>query len=126
MSADERLLAELTDLSNRRTLIDMELKTFIVVMLSDNKLKQSLEFWTTHGSSMQILLRIIRRVFPISPCSTDVERFFSITGCICADHRGRLNPAMVNVLASMNSWLRREYVSKRNKPPLRLVHVSLP
>ena len=64
---------------------------------------------------MKILFRIVKIVFPISPCSTDVERFFSVTGFICSDHRGSLLPTTVNMLASMNSWLRDELGYNKSK-----------
>jgi hypothetical protein len=116
MTPDERLLADLGEQpSDKCSPIDAELRVFITLMLSENKTKEPLEFWTVHGSSMEILLRIVRRVFPISPCSTDVERFFSTTGFICADHRGRLAPNTVNMLDSMNSWLRRDLGYDRSK-----------
>ena len=55
------------------------------------------------------------RVFPISPCSTDIERFFSTTGFICADHRGSLLPDTINMLASLNSWLRTKHGYNRSR-----------
>ena len=44
-----------------------------------------------------------------------LERFFSTTGFICTDHRGRLAPSTVNMLASMNSWLRRDLGYDKSK-----------
>jgi hypothetical protein len=81
----------------------------------NSDVKDPLEFWSNHSASFKILFRMVRRVFPISPCSTDIERFFSTTGFICADHRGRFLPNTINMLASLNSWLRTKYGYNRSR-----------
>jgi hypothetical protein len=114
MSDDELLLASLGEIAAVSP-IDVELRCFITMMQSETKIKDPLAFWFANHAQMKILFRIVLRVFPISPCSTDVERLFSVTGFICADHRGNLKPTTVNMLASMNSWLRDELGYNKSK-----------
>jgi hypothetical protein len=68
-----------------------------------------LPFWTTHADKFPVLFRIARSVLPTPASSTDVERMFSVCGLICTSNRALLSPDHVNVLTSLNLWLKEKY-----------------
>jgi hypothetical protein len=41
--------------------------------------------------------------------TTDVERMFSVCGLICTSNRASLSPDHINVLTSLNLWLKEKY-----------------
>jgi hypothetical protein len=69
----------------------------------------TLPFWTTHAERFPILFRIARRVLPTPASSTDVEKMFSVCGLICTSNRASLSPEHINVLTSLNLWLKEKY-----------------
>ncbi len=61
-------------------------------------------FWI-NSASFKIVFRMVRRILSISPCSTNIERFFSFTGFICTNHRSIFFHT-IYMLARLNIWLR--------------------
>ena len=117
-TVDEAFLEEIEgddDPAPLKSPLDEELIAFIRLLNAPDKIREPLEFWTAHSRTLPILFRIAKRILAISPCSTDAERFFSSTGHICSDSRPNLAPQMVNILASMNSWLRDLYGYRKSK-----------
>jgi hypothetical protein len=66
-------------------------------------------FWTEVHLAFPILWRIARRILPTPASSTDVERLFSVCGLICSDLHGSLSPEHVNMLASLNTWIKDDW-----------------
>jgi hypothetical protein len=40
--------------------------------------RDAMQFWWTHYFALPLLLSIVKRILPAHPCSTDVERLFSV------------------------------------------------
>jgi hypothetical protein len=71
--------------------------------------RDPMTFWSDNHYSLPILFRIARRILPARPCSTDVERLFSLTGRICAPNRLNMSGHLINKQACLNLWLRSKY-----------------
>lgn len=99
-----------TNILSRTVPLHEEVTKYIRIMkpLAEDS-RDAMQFWSTHHSSLPILFSIIKRILPARPCSTDVERLFSLTGHICSPLRARLSPEMVNKQACLNMWLRDHY-----------------
>jgi hypothetical protein len=80
-------------------------------------MKGPLEFLSAHGSCVAWKY-YFELLVECSHISMFLKDFFLTTGFICTDHRGRLAPSTVNMLASMNSWLRDELGYNRSKRQL--------
>jgi hypothetical protein len=40
--------------------------------------RDAMQFWSTHYLALPLLFSIVKRILPAHPCSTDVERLFSV------------------------------------------------
>jgi hypothetical protein len=76
-----------------------------------------LTFWGNIAPDFKILSRFAARTFATSACSSDVERLFSHAGDVCSPDRASLNSSTINMLTTLNMWLRDKLriEDKRNK-----------
>ena len=91
-------------------------------MKEESKVKcdPPLDFWGRHGDKFPILARIAAILLPISACSADVERLFSISGKICSPQRSSMSGQSIDALTTLHYWLKEDYDYSSRKDRRRL------
>jgi hypothetical protein len=81
----------------------------------------AVQFWSTHYLALPLLFSIVKRILPVRPCSTDIERLFSLTSRTCPLFRSNLSVDMVNkqacfkILLNDSYYIAMEYSSQGKK-----------
>jgi hypothetical protein len=65
-----------------------------------------LTFWPQHKLKFPILYRVASIVLAIQPCSSGVERLFSLAGRTMPVSRAAMSGETLNMLTTLGSWLR--------------------
>jgi hypothetical protein len=110
LTPEEILQERLTGIPKSVPLLRLEFSTFVSFVKKHSEDGcEPLAFWGMHGDRFPILARIAAILLPISACSADVERLFSISGNICSPQRSSLSGKSIDTLTTLHYWLKEEY-----------------
>ena len=86
------------------TLVDLETIESLEFILSHPTIKEPLTVWATLSKRLRILPIIVRRLFPIPACTSDVEGLFSKAGYFVNPRRNQLGSESLNELFVLNAY----------------------